>query len=237
MGLRLKFNLAIVPLVAAMTALMVWADYRHETATIMAAHAMHSAVVGTAPAIGPMDPSTLPEVVARNSLRAHAVYGVMLVALLVAAINAALHVLVLLPLQRLRTRVVRMEHGHWRDSLQPTSQDEVGQFDHNFQVLGLEIGALMNQSVQAERLAILALVSHRLCSQLEPDLHRVGAIAARLNGGPQAETRAAAQELARSTASMFATVRGLDRAFSPDDRRHRRPRCGYEERQCSSLLT
>lgn len=214
MGLRLKFNLVVVPLVATMTILMVWTDYRHEAATIMASHAMHDTVAGTSLATGPVDSATAPDVVARNSLRAHAVYGVALLAMLVAAVNATLHVLVLLPLERLRTRLVRMEHGHWRDSIEPTSRDEVGQFDHNLQVLGLEIGALVGQSLQAERLAVLALIAQRLRGQLEPDLRSVAEIAARLNARPEADTRAAAQGLARTTASMFATVRGLDRAFT-----------------------
>ena len=214
MGLRLKFNLAIVPLVAAMTILMAWADYRHETAAIMASHAMHSSVVGTTSATGPVNPSTLPEVVARNSLWAHAVYGLALLGMLFGTVNAALHFLVLLPLQRLRTRLVRMESGHWHDPVEPTSRDEVGRFDHKFQVLGLEIGALVSQSLQAERLALLALLSQRLRDQLEPGLRTVGEIAARLNSRPDADTRTAAQELARTTASMFGTVRGLDRVFT-----------------------
>ena len=213
MGLRLKFNLAIVPLVTAMTTLMVWADYRHEAAAITASHAMHGGVAGASPIAGPLDLETLPEVVARNSLRAHSLYGVALLALLVAAVNTALHVLVLRPLERTRARLVGMEHGHWRGPIEPTTEDEVGQFAHRFQVLGLEIDAQVGQSLQAERLAVLALLSHRLRAQLEPDLQRVARIAAKLNGGPEVAGRAAAQELARSAASMFATVRGLDRAF------------------------
>jgi methyl-accepting chemotaxis protein len=216
MGLRLKFNLVIVPLAAAMTALMVWADYRHEAAAIMASHAIHSSAAGAASATGPVDPATLPEVVARNSLRAHILYGVALLALLVAAVNAALHVLVLRPLQRLGFRLIRMEHGHWRASIEPTSRDELGRFVHSFQILGVEIDALVSQSLQAERLAARALLSQRLRGRLEPDLHRVAHVAARLNGGQNADTQAAAQELARSAAAMFATVRGLDRVF-PDD--------------------
>lgn len=194
MGLRLKFNLVIVPLVVAITMLMVWADYRHEATAILASH------------------------VARDSLRAHAVYAVALVVLLVAAINAALHVLVLQPLRRSRFRLARMEHGHWRGSIEPTSQDEMGQFIHSFQVMGLEIDALVGQSLQAERLGVLALLSQQLRARLEPDLKGVARIAAKLNGCQETETRATAHELARRAASMFATVRGIEHAFPGDGR-------------------
>ena len=194
MGLRLKFNLVIVPLVVALTLLMAWGDYRHEQAVTMAPH------------------------VARDSLRAHAVYAVVLVVLLIAAINAALHVLVLRPLRRSRFRLARMERGHWRGSIEPTSQDEMGQFVHSFQVLGLEIDALVGQSLRADRLGILALLSQELRARLEPDLGCVARIAAKLNGCQEIETRAAAHELARHAASMFATVRGIEHAFPGDGR-------------------
>jgi hypothetical protein len=213
MGLRLKLNLLVVPLVAAVTILMVWADQRHEMAAIMASHAMHTAVVGTAAAISPVDPDTLPEVVARDSLRMHLAYGVVLLVLLVTGVNGALEVLVLRPLQRARARLIKMEHGYWRASIEPTSEDEMGQLIHSFQVLGPEIDALVGQSLQAERLAVLALLSQYLRGRLEPDLERVAAVAARLNGGHEADAQEAAQELARRVASMFATVHGLDRAF------------------------
>ena len=214
MGLRFKFNLIIVPLAAAATMLMVWADHRHEVAAIMASHAMHSTVAGTASATGPVNPDTLPEVVARDSLRIHLAYGVVLLVLLVAAVNAALEALVLRPLQRVRARLIEMEHGYWRASVEPTTEDEMGQLVRSFQVLGPEIDALVGQSLQAERLAVLALLSQHLRGRLEPDLKCVAAVAARLNGAQEADTREAAQELARRAALMFATVRGLDRAFS-----------------------
>lgn len=214
MGLRLKFNLLIVPLAAAATMLMVWADHRHEVAAIMASHAMHTTVTGTISGTGPVSPDTLPEVVARDSLRMHLAYGVVLLVLLVVAVNAALEAFVLRPLQRVRARLLEMEHGYWRASIEATTGDEVGQLVRSFQVLGPEIEALWGQSLQAERLAVLALLSQHLRSRLEPDLERVAAVAARLNRGEEADTREQAQELARRAASMFATVRGLDRAFS-----------------------
>jgi len=213
MGLRLKFNLLIVPLVAAMTILMVWADYRHEAAAMMASHAMHSGPVGMASQSGPVHPSTLPEVVASNSLRAHIAYGVGLLALLVMTVNAALHVMVLRPLQGVQALLVRMERGYWHGSTAPTTNDEMGQFVRAFQTLGVEIGSAMGQRVQADRLSVLALISQQLRNQIEPDLQRVVEIAASLNRDHEAETQAAAQEIARRAASMFATVRGLDRAF------------------------
>lgn len=214
MGLRLKFNLVIVPLVAAMTALMVWADYRHELAAVMASHAIHGGAAGTTSPPGPVRPDTLPEAVAGNSVRGHAVYVVVLLVVLVAGVNAALGVMVLRPIGRMRSRLVRMEHGHWRATIEPTTGDEMGRFVRSVQALGPEIGALVGQSLQAERLAVVALLSQQLRAGLEPDVQRVAQIAAQLNANPETDPREAAQELARRAASMFATVRGLDRAFS-----------------------
>lgn len=68
-GLRLKFNLALVPIVAVGIAIMIWADYRHEYGTLMEAHAAHTSTIGTGAAGGPMDPWTLPDVAARRSPR------------------------------------------------------------------------------------------------------------------------------------------------------------------------
>jgi HAMP domain-containing protein len=214
MGLRLKFNLVILPIVAAMTALMVLADYRHEEAAIVASHAMHGATAGAASATGPVDPNLLPEVVARNSLLAHVGYAGALLLLLGAVVNAALHVLVLQPLERIRARLVSMEHGHWRGSIESSRRDEMGQLVHSFQMLGLEIDALAGQLLHAERLAVVALMAQRLNSALEPELHRVAQIAARVGRLPEQEARDASAQLANSAGAMLATVRGLDRPFT-----------------------
>lgn len=222
-GLRVKLNLVVVPLTAAITVLMVWADYRHEVAAVTASHALHRLVVGTDVSTGPIDPATLPEVVGRGSLRMHIAYGVAMLVLLIGSVNAALHAFVLRPIDRIRECIVKMKRGHWRGAVDDTSEDELGQLVRSFQVLGLEIDALVSQLLQAERLSMLALLSKRLGGQLEPDVRRVGEIAARLHRHGDATGREAGQELARVAAYMLAALRAADRAFpqaaAPTDRR------------------
>jgi hypothetical protein len=171
MGLRLKFNLVVAPLVAIVVALAVWADYRHESAVVMESHAMHTATVGSVALTQPVDPALLPGVVANRSLRMHVVFGALLLTLLIAAINGTLHVFVFGPLTRLRARLLRMEHGHWRDPVdKATTEDEIGRLVQSFQLLGPEIDALVGQSLHAERLAVLALLARHLQGQFEPEL-------------------------------------------------------------------
>ncbi|GMV22532.1 MAG: hypothetical protein AMXMBFR57_24810 [Acidimicrobiia bacterium] len=213
MGLRLKFNLAVVPLTIALTALMVWVDYRHELAAVMASHAIHGGVADTAAPTGPVKPDTIPEIVAWNSVRGHFAYGVVLLVALIVGVNAALDRLVLWPLRQMRLRLSLLGHGHWRGAVEPTSEDEMGRFGRSLQSLGPEIGALVGQSLQAERLAVLALLAHYLRRELEPDVQGVAQVAVQLNGSPGTDPREAAHELARRAASMIATIRGLDRAF------------------------
>lgn len=217
MGLRLKFNLAIIPAAAGVLAFVVWLDYRHEVAAIMAAHALHSAPIGMVPT-GPVDPATLPEVVARWSLRVHVLYGLLLLGLVIAGVNTALHFFVFRPLDRMRTRVERMERGHWRDTVEPAGTDELGRFVRTLDILGVEIGAVVGHALHAERLAAVALLSHRLTAKLEPELGQVARVAVELNRRDEAATREAGEQLARSAASMLAMVRGLDAVFPPERR-------------------
>lgn len=213
MGLRLKFNLVIVPLVALMTAAMVWLDYRHELISVMVSHGVHGGVAGTVSPLAPVRADALPEAVAGTSVRGHIVYGAVLVLALVAGINTTLDALVLRPIARMRSRLVGMERGHWREAAEPTTDDEMGRFVRSLDALGPEIGALVGQSLQAERLAVLALLLHYLRGELEPDVQGVAQVAVQLNGGSGTDRREAAHELARRAASMFTTIRGLDRAF------------------------
>ena len=200
MGLRLKFNLAVVPVVALMLGLVVWADQRHEFAAIMDSHAMHTVPVGAA-LQGPLDPATLPETVARDSLRTHVTYGVLLLVLVIASVNGALQLFVFRPLERLRKRLDRMEHGHWQDAPVAASGDELGRFVKSFDVLGLEIGALAGQALHADRLAIVALLSRHLATRLEPELQTVVQVASELNARQDELGRKAGDKLARSAAS------------------------------------
>ena len=219
MGLRLKINLVVAPLVAIVVALAVWADYRHESVMVMDSHAMHTATVGSVVVTQPVDPALLPDVVASRSLQAHVVFGALLLMLVIVAINGTLHVFVFGPLTRLRERLLRMERGHWRDPVdRAATKDELGQFAQSFELLGPEIDALVGQSLHAERLAVLALLARQLDSQLQPELRRVACVAVTLNGYQDEATRDAGAELARSAAAMFAIVGGLDHAFAGDRR-------------------
>lgn len=215
MGLRLKFNLMVVPMVALVLGLVVWADQRHEFTAIMESHAMHSAAIG-AIVSGPIDPAMLPETIAGRSLRAHLAYGLLLLALVIASVNGALHLFVLRPLDRMRVRLDRIEHGHWQEAA-PTlaGTDEMSRFAEDVEVLGPEIGALVGQTVHADRLAVAALLSRHLSTRLEPEIQMIVQVACDLSSQENAGKQAAGVTLARSAASMLATTRGLDRLFAP----------------------
>ena len=174
---------------------------------------MHTAPVG-ASLQGPLDPATLPETVTRDSLRTHVTYGVLLLVLVIASVNGALQLFVFRPLERLRKRLDRMEHGHWQDAPVAASGDELGRFVKSFDVLGLEIGALAGQALHADRLAIVALLSRHLATRLEPELQTVVQVASELNARQDEVGRMAGDKLARSAAAMLTTTRGLDRVFS-----------------------
>lgn len=215
MGLRLKFNLVMAPLVAAVLGVAVWMDYGRESAVIMESHAMHTAAVGSVALTQPVDPTLLPAVVATQSLQRHLVFGVALLVLLILTTNIALHAFVFDPLDRLRERLRRMERGHWRNLPGlPDANDELGLFGERFSHLGLEIDALVGQSLRAERLAALALVGQRLHGQFEPDLRNVARIAVTLNGRDEEDMRNLGAELARTAAAMFAVLGRLDHVFT-----------------------
>ena len=223
MGLRLKFNLAIVPIVTRVIVFAAWADYRHESAAVMESHAIHAGPVGMTP-IGPVAGATLPSTVARQSLGSHALSAAVLLMAMMIAINVALHAFVFRPLDRMRLRLKRIEHGHWREATESAGSDELGRFAAQFNVLGLEIGAVVGQAVHAERLTVVALLSRHLTERLEPEVNVIARVAAELNRRDQPETPAAGAQLTRSAASMISTIRGLDRVFPPDARhvRHKR---------------
>lgn len=224
MGLRLKINLVVAPVVAIGVALAVWADYWHESRVVMDSHAMHTATVGSAAAIQPVDPALLPDVVASRSLVAHVIFGALLLVLLIVTVNGTLHLFVFAPLTRLRERLLRMEHGHWRDPVgKAVTTDELGRFTQSFELLGLEIDALVGQSVKAERLAILTLLARHLRGQLEPELQRVARVAVTLNADQIQSARDLGGDLARSAAAMRAVVGGLDRAFDVSHPSPQRP--------------
>ncbi len=212
-GLRVKFNLVVVPIVALGIAMMVWADYRHEYATLMEAHAAHASVVGVGAPTGPMDPWSLPAAAARRSLGMHLVYGGVLLAILVLTINVVLHLLILRPVALMRQRLAGLKRGQWRGPVDPGGDDELGSLYEDFQRLGPEIDALVGQGLHAERLAALALVSKHFTLRIEPEVKRIGAVAARLMSTDAADARAEGGELGRAAAAILHAVHEYDAAF------------------------
>ena len=220
-GLRLKFNLVLVPVVALGIAVMVWADYHHEYATLMEAHGAHVSPVGVGTPAGPMDPWTLPGAATRRSLRMHLAYGGILLGLLVLAVNAVLELLILRPVALMQRRVAALQRGQWRGRVEPGADDELGTLYAGVQRLGPEIDALVGQVLQAERLAMLALVSKQFERRIEPEVTRIGAIAGRLTRSEDGEARAAAAGLGRAAAAILHAVHAYDAAFTARPRRER----------------
>lgn len=208
-GLRLKFNAMLIPIVAAGLSAILWADYQHEFSTLMEAHALHSTSIGSVQPTGPLDPTTLPEVVAARSFRVHLATGGVILALLVGAVNLALTIFVLHPIGVMHQRIAGMEHGRWRGGVRPTSGDEVGNLHAAFQRLGPELDALMAHALHAERLAAVALVSKRIAAQIEPEV----AVIARVAAAVAAHDGTGAARLAQAAANILGSVRQLDRVF------------------------
>jgi HAMP domain-containing protein len=215
-GLRLKFNLVLVPTIAVGIAAIVWADYRHESTTLMEAHAVHESRVGTGAMAGPMDPWTLPDAATQRSLRLHAVAGGALLVVVVIVVNLTLQGLVLRPIASMRRRITELEHGHWRGQEEGTTSgrdDEVGALYEGFRRLGSEIDALVGQLLRADRLATLALVSKHIEARVEPEVRRIGEVAGRLTSGEPTDARAEGELLGRAAATIHHAVHEYDAVF------------------------
>lgn len=213
-GLRLKLNLVILPLVVGTMAFFVWLDYRHETAAIMAAHAMHVGSVDAGQPSGPVPWDVSPRVVGRRALQIHAAHAVVTVLLVMLAVNGALSAFVLRPLASVQAGIVQMERGQWRARIDAAGDDdEVGRLLVSFRSLGLTVDALVSQSLNAERLATAAVLVKKLAGQIEPEVQRLGAAAAALQRAPDPDVRAAADTIAAAAARIVAASRSLDRLF------------------------
>lgn len=211
-GLRWKFNVALLPAVAVILALLGLMDSVHERQVVFAAHAMHSS--GTDSAVeAPLDPT--PESVARRSLLVHGLYALGLLSLIALALNVALSRFVLNPISLIRQDIGQMERGHWRLPAHFARQDEVGGVVESVHVMGLTIDALVAHMIRAERLATLASLAARTTAQIDPCTERIGAAVSRLYERPDAVSREAAAEIASANADILVAVRGLDRLFEP----------------------
>ena len=216
-GLRLKFSLVLIPTIALGIASIVWADYRHESSTLMEAHALHVSRVGTGATGGPTDAWTLPDAATQRSLRMHAVAGSALLLVVVIVVNLTLQGLVLRPIAAMRRRITALERGHWRgQEMGATSgrDDEVGVLYDGFRRLGSEIDALVGQLLHAERLATLAVVSRRVAARVEPEVRRIGEIAGRLTSNEPMDPRVEGERLGRAAANIMHAVHEYDAVFA-----------------------
>ncbi len=210
LGLRVTFNLVLLPVLLAGMLAFVWLDYRHEVRAIMAAHALHVSVVGDRATSGPIAAATSPDVVGRRSLAMHAVVAVITLTAVGFAINLALTWLVLRPLGAIETAVRQMEQGHWHVELADSSGDELGRLTGSFRTLGLSLDAQMFQALYADRLALLALLSKRVASRLEPETHRLGRVIGRLAQVEGENARRARSDVADAAAAVLSVLRDLE---------------------------
>lgn len=217
-GLRTKLNAVILPVLAATIALMIVVDYRHEVGIVMAAHDIHATAADRSQPIRPIDPTTSPEAAAHSMLLVHAAFGALALVVVLAGVNAALSMFVLQPLQRLRQACERMERGQWLQAM-PRSSDEMGAAAAAFEDLGVALGALVGQTLQAERLATLAVLARAAAAQIEPEIASIGACVGRLHALDVAPARDEAQRIATASAKILASVRGFDHAFEASFRR------------------
>ena len=218
-GLRLKFNLVLVPIVALGIAAIMSADYRHESSTLMEAHAAHVTPVGAAAPTGPMDPWTLPDAAARRSLRTHLLFGGILLVVVVLGVNVTLQSLILRPVALMSQRLASLERGDWRGPVGAAGHDELGALYEGFQRLGPEIEALVSHVLHADRLATLALVSKRLEARIDPEVTRVGEVAGRLTSPEAVDARAEGELLGRAAANILRAVHEYDAAFATSSTR------------------
>lgn len=223
-GLRFKFNVIVLPVLALLVGLIIAADYRHEVAAVMAAHTMHEGPVGAVSSMRPIDPATTPEAAGRASLVMHGWFAAVMLVAVMAAINATLSVLVLKPLDRIRVACAQMEHGHWSSLTLSSTSDELGVVTTALRRLGLVLGTSVGQTVQAERLATLALLARETASAVEPEIARLGTSIARLQASSSPEARQEAKQIGRAAAAVLSAVHGLDHAFEAHFQRSRRPR-------------
>lgn len=214
-GLRWKFNLTLLPAVAATIILLAWIDTDHERQAVLAAHGQHDSAAGAGLESGMLDPTARPEAVVRGSVLIHAVDAVLLLSLIVFALNAALSRFVLKPMTFIRDDIEKLERGHWRLPAHLAGPDAVGGVVESVHVLGLTIDALVAHMIRAERLATLASLAARTTAQIDPCTERIGAAVSRLYERPDGVSREAAAEIASANADILVAVRGLDRLFEP----------------------
>lgn len=219
LGLRAKFNVVLVPLMAMALGIVLFLDYRHEFRSVMDAHGIHAGRIATVGTLAPIDERTSPRVIARRTIELHLVAGALTLLALTLAVNLTLSRFVLVPIGRVRAGIERLRLGFRAGALPIAPSDEVTDTVTAFDDLGLTIDALTLHALQTERLAVLALLSKMVAADVEPEAQRLAAAAARLHRIPDRTIQQAAHEIAEATARILAAVRRLDRPFAPTSRR------------------
>ena len=213
LGLRAKFNIGLVPLVAAALSILVLLDYRHEFRSVMDAHDIHAGRFDGMAADAPIEDWTTPNAVARRTIRLHAVGGAFTLVVLVLGVNFMLSRLVLTPVARVRTGITRLQHGLRTDET-AESADEIRDVVAAFNDLGLTLDAVLLHALQAERLATLALLSKQIAADIEPAAQQLVVAATRLHQMPDEAARDVGYDIAERVARILAAVRRLDRPFA-----------------------
>lgn len=213
LGLRAKFNLVLVPLVAGALSLLVVLDYQHEFRSVMEAHGVHAGRVEAPTAPAPVQALTTPDAVADRTIGLHALAGALTLLALVLGVNLALARLVLAPIARVRAGIDRLQRGFRTGESAAASPDEVRDAVGAFTALGLSLDAAMLHALQTDRLATLALLSKTIAADVEPEVQRLGVAAARLHQSKDDTMREAAHEIAGAAARILAALRRLDRPF------------------------
>lgn len=213
LGLRTKFNIALVPLVAAALSLLVVLDYRHEFRSVMDAHDIHAGRVDAMVNDAPIQDSTTPNAVARQTIALHAVVGVFTLVVLVLGVNLLLSRLVLAPVARVRAGITRLQHG-FQTAETAASADEIRAVVAAFNDLGLTLDAVLLHALQAERLATLALLSKQIAADIEPEAQQLVVAATRLHQMPDEAAREIGYTIAERAARILGALRRLDRPFA-----------------------
>lgn len=218
--LQLKLNAVVLPLVLVAVGVLAWADYRHEFTSTMDAHGIH---VSGSTTIGPVPTDTAPGAVAARSLRAHVLFGAAVGIVLALALNAAVSIVILRPIRRIRDQMDHMARGLWQaKSADRIPDDELGALVEGFGQLGVQMEAIVRHLLQAERLAATAVISTRLRAELAPALETLKAAVAELHTGQIDDPERLAGSVARSTAAILSALHELDAPFAalPNRRRN-----------------
>lgn len=213
-GLRTRFNAVLVPVTATALVGLLWLDSRHEAGSVMEAHAIHEVRGDETRPGGPVDAATTPAAAVREAVRLHAVVGAGTLVVLVLVINTVLTRLVLTPLARARSTVGLIQQRFRAGVPSPTGSHEVDELVQAFEVMGMTLDVALVQAFNADRLAVVALLSKTLAAEVEPALQELASSAAALQTSSDEAARGMGQDVAKATARILASIHRLDQPFT-----------------------